>query len=86
VQDQPVVRVAAERLGHDLLELGFDLVDRLARRESGTVADAEYVRVDREGFLAEGGVEHDVCGLASDAGERLQLFARLRDLAAVIVD
>ena len=86
VQDQPVVRVAAEGLRHDLLELRFDLVDRLARREAGAVADAEDVRVDREGLLAERGVEHDVGGLAADAGQRLQLLAGARDLAAMPVD
>jgi len=32
VQDQPVVRVAPEGLGDDLVELRFDLVDGLARR------------------------------------------------------
>jgi hypothetical protein len=30
VQDQPVVRVPAERLRHDALELGLDIVDGLA--------------------------------------------------------
>ena len=68
-----MVRVAAERLGDDLLELGFDLVDSLARRETGAVADAKDVRVDRERLLAERGVEHDVGGLAADSGQRLQL-------------
>ena len=67
VQDQPVMRVAAEGLGHDLLELRLDLVDGLARREAGAVADAEDVGVDRERLLAERGVEHDIGGLAADA-------------------
>jgi hypothetical protein len=53
MQDQPMVRVAPEGLRHDLLELGFDLVDRLAGRETGTIADAEDVRVDGKCFLAE---------------------------------
>ena len=64
-----MVRVAAERLRDDLLELGLDLVDRLARREAGAVADAEDVRVDGERLLAEGGVEDDVGGLSADAGQ-----------------
>jgi hypothetical protein len=68
VQDQPVVRVAAEGLWHDLLELRLDGVDRLAGRESGAVADPEDVGVDGERLLAEGGVEHDVGGLAPDSG------------------
>ena len=72
------MRVAAEGLRDDLLELRFDLVDSLAGREAGAVADAEDVGVDRERLLAERGVEHDVGGLAADAGQRLQLFARSR--------
>ena len=66
-----MVSVAAEELGHDFLELGFDLVDVLAGCEAGAVADAEDVSVDGEGFLAERGIENDVRGLAADAGEFL---------------
>jgi hypothetical protein len=67
VQDQPVVRVAPERLRHDLFQLRFDIIDGLAGREAGAVANPEDVRVDRERFLTEGGVEHDVGGLPPDA-------------------
>jgi hypothetical protein len=86
VQDQPVVSIAAERLGDDALELGFDLVNVLARCKAGAVGDAEHMRVDRERLLAERGVEHDVRGLAADTGQRLKLFAGARDLAAVAFD
>ena len=81
-----MVRVAAERLGDDLLELRLDLVDILARREAGAVADAEDVRVDRERLLAECRVEDDVGGLAADAGERLKLLAGARDLTIMLLD
>ena len=47
----------------------------LARREAGAVGDPEDVGVDREGLLAERGVEHDVGGLAADPGQRLELVA-----------
>jgi hypothetical protein len=67
VQDQPVVRVAAEGLRDDLVELRLDLVDIFARREAGAVADAVHMRVDRERLFAERRVEHDVRGLAADA-------------------
>jgi len=86
VQDQPVVGVSAERLRDDLLEPGFDFIDGLARREAGSVADSEDVRVDGEGLFPERGVENDVGGLAADAGQLLKLLARSRDLALVIVD
>ena len=81
-----MVSVAAEGLGDDLFEPGLDLVDRFARCEAGAVADPEDVGVDRERFLAERGVEHDVGGLAADSGERLQLLSRAGDLTAVIAD
>jgi hypothetical protein len=86
VKDQPVVRVAAEGLRNDLLELRLDLVDILARREAGAVANAEDMGVDREGFLTPGGVEDDVGGLAADAGKRFEFFARARDFATEAVD
>jgi hypothetical protein len=86
VQDQPVVRVPAKGLRHDLLDLRFDLVDILARREAGAVADAEDMGVDCERLLAKRGVEHDVRGLSSNPWQRLKFFAGAGDLAAVFVD
>jgi len=86
VQDQPVVRIAAERLRNDLVELGLDLVGSLAAREAGAVADAEHMGVDCERLLAPRGVEHDIGGLAADPGERLELVAGARDLAVVALD
>jgi len=62
------MRIAAEGLRDDLLQLGFDDLDRLAGREAGPVAHAEDVGVDGEGLLAERGVEDHVCRLSSDPG------------------
>jgi len=81
-----MMRVSAEGLRNDLLELRFDLVDGLAGRESRAIADAEHVRVDGERFLTECGVEHDIGCLSADARQRLQLLARPRNLALVLVD
>jgi len=67
-----MVRVAAERLGHDFLQLRLDHVDVLARREAGAIGHAEDVGVDGEGLLAERSVEDDVGGLAADAGKFTQ--------------
>src|SRR3982751_887721 len=80
------MRVTPEGLRHDLLQLRLDVVDGLARRQAGAVADAEDVRVDRERLLAKRGVEHDVCGLTAYAGKRLELFAGARDLAIILID
>ena len=81
-----MMSVAAEGLGDDLFEPGFHFVDVLAGREAGAVAHSEDVGVDRESLLAESGVEDDIGGLAADAGELLQQFARSRHLAAEAVD
>ena len=81
-----MVGVAAERLGDDPLELHLDLVDILGRRKPGTIAHSEDMGVDREGLVAERGVEHDVGGLPADAGQCLKLLARPRDLAAMPLD
>ena len=83
VQDQPVMRVCAELLGHDLDEAVLDFAHVAPGREPGAVRDAEDVRVDGDRRLAEGGVHHDVCGLAADAGQRLERRALARHFAAV---
>ena len=81
-----MVRIPAEGLGHDLLQLGFDLVHILARREARAIADTEDMGVDREGLLAERRVQNDVGGLATDAGKLVQFVTRARDFASVIAD
>src|SRR4029077_12697780 len=47
---------------------------------------AEYMCVDRHGGLAESGVEHDICGLASNTRQFLECLAMARYLAAVALD
>ena len=42
--------------------------------------------VDRDHRLAEGDIEHDIRGLAADAGERRQFLARARDVPAMPFD
>ena len=44
----------------------------------------EHVRVHRQRRLAEGGIEHDIGGLAADAGQGFQRLALVRHLAAVV--
>ena len=80
------MRVAAKGLRHNFLELQFDLERILARGEAGAVAHTKDVRVDREGFLTESGVEHDVRRLPSDTRQLLELFAGSRNLAGMIAD
>jgi hypothetical protein len=80
------MRVAAEGLGNDLLQLCLDLVDVLAWSKAGPIADAKDMRVDRERLLAECRVQNDIGSLAANAGQRLQRFPRARHLAAVLLD
>ena len=67
MQDQPVVRIQSEGLGNGLLKLELDPQHVLAWREPRPIADPEDVRIDREGLLAEGRVQHDVRSLAAHA-------------------
>src|SRR4051812_40930282 len=72
VQDQPMVRVLLEFGLGEFHEPVLHGPRVLARRDARAVGDAEDVRVDRDGRLAEGGIQHHVRGLAADAGERFQ--------------
>ena len=67
-------------------ELVLDRAHRAAVREARAIRDAEDVRVDRDRRLAERGVQHDVRGLAADAGQRLERVAIARHVAAVLGD
>ena len=80
------MRVPAKRLGDDAFQLRFDRLDRLPGGQASSVRNAEDVRIDRECFLSERGVEHDIGGLAPDPGQRLEFFACARDLAVVVAD
>ena len=86
VQDQPVMGVQHEFGRDHFLQPEFDLERRLARCEAGAVADAEHMGIDRHGGFAERHVEHDIGGLAAGAGQRLELGARARHLAAELGD
>ena len=65
VQDQQWCASRPEGLGRHAVELQLDVERVSCRRQDGAVADPEDVGVDRERLLAEGGVEHDVGGLAA---------------------
>jgi hypothetical protein len=86
VQDQPVMGVAHVFGRNDADETLLDLFRRLAGRQAETVADAEDMGVDRHGRLAERHVQHDIGGLAADAGQFRQGVAVVRHLAAMVAD
>ena len=78
--------IAPKGPGHDPLQLGLDVVDRLARSKARPIADTEDMGVDGKGLLTKRGVKDDVSGLSADSGERLQFLACPRNLAIVLVD
>ena len=80
------MRVLFELVGHELDQIAFHHFDCFARCDAGAVGDAEVVRVHRDGRLAEGDIEHHVCGLAADAGQGFEFFARAGHHAAVFFD
>src|SRR6202140_506643 len=86
VQDEPVMRMQLEFGGNHALKTKLDLERRIARGKTGSIGDAEYVRVHRHGVFAVRHVEHDVGGLAAGARQRFQLRAGARHLAAELRD
>ena len=61
------------------LEIALDLVRVVVHREAETVREAANVRVDEDRRLAECGSEHDVGGLAADAGKGMERVHGLGD-------
>lgn len=78
--------IAPKWLGNDLLELGFDFVDRLSGCEAGTIADPKDMGVDGECFLAERSVENDIGGLSTDSWKFLKFAPGARNLALIFLD
>src|SRR6202048_2672476 len=65
MQDQPVMCVQHELGRNHALETKLHLERRIARRQTGPIADAKHMRVHRHGVFAESHVEHAGGGLAS---------------------
>ncbi len=66
-----MVGVMAKALRHEPRQALLDRPHRATWGEAQAIGDPEDVGVDRDDRLPEGGVEDDVCGLASDAWQRL---------------
>ena len=81
-----MVAVMLVAFRHHAIERKLDLERVLAGSEPGAVRYPEKMSVDSNGTLAEGDVEHDIGGLAADAGKRDQRLARTRHLAMKILD
>ncbi len=81
-----MMRIGQELLGHALEQQRLDLGRRVPDRQAGAVGDAKDMRVDRQGRFAEGDVQHHVRRLPADAGQGLERLARLRHLAAMLLD
>src|SRR6476620_120811 len=86
VQNKPMVRMPFVFRRHHLLQFHFNFEGGFAGCQSGAVSDAKDVRIDSNRWLAESDVEDDVGSLAADTWQRLQRFARSRNLAAMFGD
>ena len=86
VQDKPVVRVQQVFGRHARHQPFFDGKYGFARRNAGAVGNAKDVGIDRHYWLTEGGVQDDVRGFATNAGEFFQRGAVGRHCAAVFVE
>src|SRR6185437_11840837 len=78
MQDQPVMGVEQIFFRYDLEESLFNLDRRLAGGQARPVGDTVQMRVDGDRRLAVNDIQHDIGGLAADAGQGLQRLARLR--------
>src|SRR3546814_11372624 len=85
MQDQPMVRMAAEGLGRVLFQFLLDGQHRFAGCQSGSVANAKDVRVDSESLCPNGAVHDDIGRLSSSARHRLQQFPSRRNFASIFV-
>lgn len=85
LQNEPVMRFP-QKIGRDAgFEAALDVQHGFAARQAGAVGEAEGVRVDRDGGLAEGDVEDDGGGFAADSGQGFERFAVGGDFAAEAV-
>src|SRR5688500_16295923 len=73
-----------EFFGNELEQALLDFERILARRDIRTVGHPEDMSVDRDRRFPERDVQHDVRGLAADAGQLLERFAGSRNLATVL--
>lgn len=86
MQDEPVMGVEHEFIGHAFEQVLLDLIDIFARREAGAVGNAEDMCIHGHCGLAEDDVQNNIGGFAPDAGEFDQIFAGLGDFACVITN
>ena len=76
-------------LRHDAVQNLFHLERRLAGRQPGAVGHTKRMRVDADGGLTEGDIEHNIRGLAANARQGFELvkrpwyFAAMRHVSAV---
>ena len=71
--------------GH-LLEFILDRQRRFTWRQTGSISDPEYMRVDGDGRLAKSNIQHDIRRLSADARQSFQRFAITRHIAVMMCD
>ena len=81
-----MVGVEFEFLGNELEQLLFNDQHVLAGRDSGSVGDAENMRVDRNRGVSKGNVQDYVRGFTADPRQGLQRDAIFGHLGIVLVN
>ena len=83
MQNQPVVGVLAKLLWRQFGQAQFNFERRLAFGEAGTVRDSKYMRVYRNRWLTEGGIQNNTGRFSPYARQGLQLLSRSWHLTIV---
>ena len=84
MQDQPVMGMSLEFFRHEPLETCFDLHHVFSGRDSCAIRYPKDMGVDCNRLPSESRIQHNICRLSADTGERFERFTTLGDLAIVV--
>lgn len=68
-----MVRIFEISFWYYLQQAVLDLQNILSRRNASAVGNSEYVRINGNGRVTEGGIEYDICGFSTHTGQRFKI-------------
>ena len=80
-----MMRIEEELRRHKFQQPILDFAHRFAGRDSSAIRDPKYVRIHRNGRLAECRVENHVGGFAADTGQLLERLASCGHLTGMAI-
>ena len=83
MQDQPVVRIQQVIFRHETQQRLLDSQHSFAWRKTRAIGNSVYMSVNCHGGLTKSSIENNICGLASNPGQGLELLACARNLPIV---